>query len=92
MSQAGVGGVRSCGIVLEVATSALVDVTVMHDEDPSRPVPSHGRRAAVVAGRIPARDTPAARHGPQPRPRVSRPNSARIWLDSLYSYRRKQMH
>ncbi|MFD4949828.1 DUF3558 family protein [Streptomyces sp. NPDC058409] len=54
ISESNVGGSKSCNVVLEVTTNELVDITVMHDEDPSKACDIAQKAAAVVAGRIPA--------------------------------------
>lgn len=54
ISETDVAKVKSCNVVLEVTSNQLVDVTVMHDEDPSKACSIAKKAAAVVAGRIPA--------------------------------------
>lgn len=52
ISETDVGGAKSCNVVLEMTRNELVDVTVMHDEDPSKTCDIAKKAAAVVAGRM----------------------------------------
>ncbi|UWE11188.1 DUF3558 domain-containing protein [Actinacidiphila bryophytorum] len=54
MSQNQIVDTKSCVIVLEVTGDEVVDVTVMHDEDPAKTCDIAKKAAAIVAGRIPA--------------------------------------
>lgn len=54
ISETDSAGSKSCNVVLEMTSNELVDVTVMHDEDPSKACDIAKKAAAVVAGRMPA--------------------------------------